>query len=63
MSIKKKTNNPETGRSLEEDIERLQESGLIEEKDKQVVKEDKHGDPDTREQQKTGDTERSDRRL
>jgi len=63
MSIKKKTNDPQTGRSLEEDIERLQQSGLIEEKDKEVVKEDKHGDPETKEQQRTGDTERSDRRL
>ena len=63
MSIKKKTDNPQTGRTVEEDIQRLQENGLIEEKDKVVVKEDDHGDPTTKEQQKTGDTERSDRRL
>ena len=62
MSIKKKTNK-RSGGSLEKDIKRLQESGLIEEQDKQVVKKDKHGTPSTKEQQKTGDTERSDRRL
>ncbi len=63
MSIKQKNNNPGKGRSLEEDLQRLQESGLIDEKDKEVSRKDKHGDPDTTEQQKTGDTERSDRRL
>lgn len=63
MSIKKKTNNPNKGGSLEKDIEKLQESGLIEEKDKAATKQDKHGDPTTKEQQKTGGTERSDRRL
>jgi len=63
MSIKIKTNQPNEGGSLEKDIEKLQESGLIEEKDKTVVKEDEHGDPDTKQQQDTGETERSDRRL
>jgi len=63
MSLKKNNNNPNTGRSLEEDIERLSESGLIDDSEKEVAESDKHGDPTTKEQQKTGDTERSDRRL
>ncbi|HRO41428.1 MAG TPA: hypothetical protein PL009_01245 [Flavipsychrobacter sp.] len=62
MSIKQKTNN-DNGGSLEKDIEKLQDAGLIQEKDKAEEKKDKHGDPDTKQQQKTGDTERSDRRL
>lgn len=63
MSIKKKTNDKSTGGDLEKDIEKLQESGLIDEGDKETSETDKHGDPITKEQQKTGDTERSDRRL
>jgi hypothetical protein len=64
MSLKQPQKNAnQKGRSLEEDIERLQESGLISEKDKQEVPAEKDGKPTTKEQQQTGSTERSDRRL
>ena len=63
MSIRKKTPDPRPGGSLEQDIEKLEQSGLISENDKKEVRQDKHGDPETQEQQKTGDTGRSDRRL
>ena len=63
MSLKKKTTKTSKGRSLEEDINRLQEAGIISEKDKKKVPKDRHGQPSTEQQQQTGDTERSDRRL
>jgi hypothetical protein len=61
MNLKKnddKKNN--SGRSVEEDLQRLQESGI----NVDPAKDPKEGPlPETKEQQKTGDTERSDRRL
>jgi len=63
MSLKKKTDNTNKGRSLEEDIQRLQDNGIISEEDKKITKKDTDGKPTTKEQQQTGDTERSDRRL
>jgi hypothetical protein len=64
MSLKQPQKNAgQKGRSLEEDIERLEDSGLISKKDKKEVPADKDGKVSTKEQQQTGSTERSDRRL
>jgi hypothetical protein len=61
MSLKKNdTDKDNQGRSVEEDLERLQESGI----NVDPEKDPKEGPlPETKEQQKTGNTERSDRRL
>jgi hypothetical protein len=60
MSLKKKDKKKESsGRSVEEDLQRLDDAGLTE--GQKTDKEQKL--PDTKEQQKTGDTTRSDRRL
>lgn len=63
MSIKKKNDKEQEGGNLENDIKKLERSGLIEPEETETVKKDKHGDNAPEEQQKSGDTERSDRRL
>ena len=64
MSLKQPQKNAnQKGRSLEEDIERLEDAGLISKKDKEEVPTDEDGKVSTKEQQQTGNTERSDRRL
>lgn len=62
--IKSNTSNT-SGRTVKEDLERLDQAGinLDEQSPEQKKVEHQEGVPDTKKQQETGDTERSDRRL
>ena len=64
MSLKKEnTSGPENEEKLQEDLEKLEESGLLADKEDMEKQSSEKNLPDTKEQQKTGDTSRSDRRL